>query len=165
MSNGNGELLEAVAVAEDAKARVDVAEAKLARTRLFEILLVALAVIAVVLSSVSTVIIGLGNRALNQRVKDCSEPQGECYQANQAATAKAVQAILDHIDGTIAPHRLRNEAENLCQIEVFAGDPPYAAKGVNQALDFYNECVLRRSGNTAPPALPPNPLTTTTTTR
>lgn len=163
MPNGNGELLEAVAVAEDVKARVGRAEAKLARTRLFEVLLVALAVVAVVLSSVSTVIIGLGNRALNERVKDCSEPQGECYQANQAATAAAVQAILDHIDGSIGPHRLRNEAENTCQTELFAGDPAYAAKGVSAALTFYNECVLRRSGNIAPPPLPPNPLTTTTT--
>lgn len=163
MPNDNGDLIEAVVIAEDAKARVDVAEAKLARTRLFEFLLVALAVIAVVLSSVSTVIIGLGNRALNQRVKDCSEPQGKCYQANQKTTAAAIQVILDYIDDSLAPHRLRNEAENLCQVELFAGDPAYAAKGVNPALDFYNECVLRRSGNTVPPPLPPNPLTTTTT--
>lgn len=135
------------------------------RAAALQVALIALAALAVILSSVSTVIIGLGNRALNERVKDCSEPQGECYQKNQASTAAAVQAILDHIDGLMGPHRLRNEAENTCQTELFAGNPAYASKGVQPALDFYNACVLRRSGNTSPPPLPPNPLTTTTTTR
>lgn len=163
MPNGNGDLLDAVAIAEDAKARVGRAETKLARTRVFEILLVGLAATAVVMSSVSAVIIGLGNRALNERVKDCSEPTGRCYQQTQKTTAAAIQVILDYIDDAMGPHRLRNEAENTCQVELFAGSPAYAAKGVSASLDFYTKCVLTRSGNTAPPPVPPNPLTSTTT--
>lgn len=165
MSNGNGELVEAVAVAEEAKALIGRAESKLARTRTFEILLVGLAVLAVIMSSVSTVIIGLGNRALNERTKDCTEPTGRCYQQTQKTTAAAIQVILDYIDESFGPHRLRNEAENMCQVELFAGTPALAEKGVQPALAFYTECVLRRSGNTAPPSVPPNPLTSTTTTR
>lgn len=165
MPNGNGELVEAVAVAEEAKALVGRAESKLARTRTFEILLVALAALAVITSSVSTVIIGLGNRSLNERTKDCTEPTGRCYQQTQKTTAAAIQVILDYIDDSIDPHRLRNEAENTCQVELFAGTPSFAAKGVAPAVDFYTKCVLARSGNTQPPPVPPNPLTSTTTTR
>lgn len=126
---------------------------------------VALAGLAVVASSSITIMVGLGNRRLQERTKDCTEPSGKCYQQTQAATAAAVQSVLDYIDDSMGPHRLRNEAENSCQVELFAGDPSFAAKGVQPALDFYNACVLRRSGNTAPPAVPPNPLTSTTTTR
>lgn len=126
---------------------------------------VAFAGLIAVVTSTTTVIVGLGNRQVQERIKDCSEPGGKCYQRTQAATADAVQAILNHIDGVMGPHRLRNEAENQCQVEVFAGTPALAGTGTQPALKFYDECVLRRSGNTAPPPVPMNPLTTTTTTR
>lgn len=130
-----------------------------------QLALVALAAVAVVISSVSGVLFTLGNRANQARIKDCTEPAGRCYRQNQATTAAAIETILRYIDDSLAPHRLRNEAENTCQVELFAGSPALAEKGVNPSLDFYDECVLRRSGNTAPPPLPPNPLTTTTTRR
>lgn len=147
--------------------RADKARDEIVRTTMraasIQVALLALVGLAVVVSSASTVIIGLGNRALNERTKDCTDPKGACYQRNQEVTAAAIQVVLDYIDKSFAPHRLRNEAENMCQTELFAGDPPFARKGVQPALDFYTECVLRRSGNTVPPPLPPNPLTTTTT--
>lgn len=133
------------------------------RAAALQVALVVLIGLAVVLSSVTAAVVALGNRAQNERIRDCSEPPGRCYQETQRATAMAIQTILDYIDHSMAPHRLRNEAENKCQTELFAGDPSYAAKGVSAALAFYDECVLRRSGNTAPPPVPPNPLTTTTT--
>lgn len=133
------------------------------RARHLEVAIVILAGVAVMIASVFTAAIGTGNRQIVERIKDCSEPTGKCYRANQQATAKAVQAILDYIDGSLAPHRLRNEAENMCQVELFAGLPAFAQKGVQPALTFYDECVLRRSGNTTAPPLPKNPLTTTTT--
>lgn len=130
----------------------------------YRVALVALAALAVVVSTSTAVVVGLANRRLNERTQDCTEPQGKCYQQTQKTTAAAVQSILDYIDESFAPHRLRNEAENKCQVETFAGLPAFAQKGVQPALDFYDQCVLRRSGNTAPPPLPENPLTTTTTT-
>lgn len=129
----------------------------------YQVALVGLACLAVVISSASAVLVGLSNRRLNERAKDCSEPQGQCYQQTQRTTAAAVQSVLDYIDDSMRPHRLRNEAENLCQVELFAGDSPYSRKGVSAAIDFYRACVLRRSGNTEAPPIPPNPLTTTTT--
>lgn len=134
------------------------------RARRLEMTIVILAGVAVMIASVFTAALGVGNRQIAERIKDCSEPTGKCYQRNQQATAKAVQAILDYVDDSLAPHRLRNEAENMCQVELFAGLPAFAQKGVQPALTFYDECVLRRSGNTAPPPVPKNPLTTTTTT-
>jgi hypothetical protein len=125
--------------------------------------IVALAAVVVVVSTTTTLTIGLGNRRLQERIKDCSDPGGQCFQRNQQATAKAVQAILDYIDDTMGPHRLRNEAENRCQVELFARKPTILDRGSRPALEEYDDCVSRRSGGTQPPPIPPNPLTTTTT--
>lgn len=133
------------------------------RAASLQVALLTLVGLAVVMSSVTAAVVALGNRQANQRIRDCSEPEGRCYQQTQKVTAAAVQSILDYVDAAMKPHRLRNEAENECQVELFAGDPSYAAKGVSAALDFYTKCVLQRSGNTAPPPPPPNPLTSTTT--
>lgn len=135
------------------------------RANALQVSLVALAAAAVVLSSVSAAVVTLGNRREAERIKDCTQPDGVCYQQTQAATAAAVQAILDYIDDTMGPHRLRNEAENECQVELFARHPTILDKGSEPALGEYEDCVHRRSGGTEPPPVPPNPLTTTTTTR
>lgn len=134
------------------------------RARRLEVTIVVLAGLAVTIASVFTAVLGTGNRRIVNQIKDCSEPTGECYQRNQKTTAAAIQTVLDYIDDSIDPHRLRNEAENTCQVELFAGFPAFAEKGVQPSLAFYSECVLRRSGNTAPPPVPMNPLATTTTT-
>lgn len=132
------------------------------RAEALQVALVALAGLAVVVASSTAVVVGLGNRnRATQNLRDTAARQAR----TEKDTAAAVQVILDYIDDVMAPHRLRNEAENRCQVELFAGSPAYATKGVSAALTFYDECVLRRSGLTAPPPVPPNPLTTTTTTR
>lgn len=135
------------------------------RARRLEFAIVVLAGIAVVFASLFAVLVGAGNRQIVERIKDCSEPTGKCYRANQQATAKAVQSILDYIDRSFAPHRLRNEAENRCGVEtvwqMLSNRPLRDLPFYESAYDI---CVLSRSGNTAPPPVPPNPLTTTTTT-
>lgn len=68
------------------------------RAAALQIALVALAGLAVVLSSVTAAVVAISNRAANQRIKDCSEPTGRCYQETQRTTAAAIQTILDHID-------------------------------------------------------------------
>lgn len=133
------------------------------RAAALQVALVALAALAVVLATSTTVWVGLGNRDYQKRIKDCTDPRGGCYQQQQKATAAAIETILRYIDGSFGPHRLRNEAENSCQVQLFAGSPPYAAKGVSAALKFYNDCVLMESGNTAPPPIPSIPITTSTT--
>jgi len=135
------------------------------RAQALQVILVIFAAAAVLVSSTTAVFVGVGNRSYQKRIRDCTEPEGKCYQANQAATAKAVQAILDYIDDTMGPHRLRNEAENRCQVELFARKPTVLDKGSETALKEYDHCVKERSGGTEPPPLPENPLTTTTTTR
>jgi hypothetical protein len=125
--------------------------------------IVAMAAFITIFSSSTTLLVGLGNRHLQERIRDCSEPQGQCYQQNQKATAKAVQAILDYIDDVMTPHRLRNEAENKCQVELFARQPTVLNSGAQAALEEYDACVRGRSGGTEPPPIPANPLTTTTT--
>lgn len=144
----------------------DVAREQVVRTTqraaALQVALVALAGLAVVIASGTAVSVGLGNRWRADRERKAAVVREEQM---ARATAEAVQAILDYIDHSMDPHRLRNEAENWCQVEVFAGLPAFAEKGVQPALSFYDACVLRRSGNTAPPPVPPNPLTTTTTTR
>ncbi len=47
-------------------------------------------------------------------------------------------------------HRLRNEAENLCQIEVISQHISLPTDWVRQ----YEDCVNRRSGTPAPPIKP-----------
>jgi hypothetical protein len=150
-------------VPEDGNANVarEAVERTARRAHAFEAALIALACFAVIVSSVTAVAVGLGNRHRADRERKAVADRSE---REQKATADAIQVILDYIDRSFSPHRLRNEAENMCQVELFAGSPAYAAKGVGPALTFYDECVLRRSGNTAPPPVPPNPLTTTTTT-
>ena len=127
--------------------------------------IVALAAVITVASSTSALTVALANRHLQQRIKDCSEPDGKCYQQNQKTTAKAVQTILDYIDAVMLPHRLRNEAENRCQVELFARRPTVLDRGAPAALEEYDACVRARSGGTEPPPIPQNPLNTTTTTR
>lgn len=101
---------------------------------------------------------------IGERIEDCSSREGKCYKENQKATGEAIQAILEGLQGQVTPHRLRNEAENLCQVELFGGTPPLATSvPVEQAVATYIDCVLRRSGGTEPPPLPTNPFTTTTT--
>lgn len=142
MINGNGE-------ANEAKEEL-IRTAQ--RAHRLEIALVALAGLAVVVASATAVVVGLGNRSRQAQT--------------QKATASAVQVILDYVDDTMGPHRLRNEAENRCGVEVIyqmlAGPLVQAA---DHYTGLYDACVLRRSGITAPPPVPPNPLTTTTTRR
>lgn len=110
------------------------------RVGTLQVLLIALAALAVVISSATAVGVGIGNRRRADQT--------------QKATAGAIQIILDYVDATMAPHRLRNEAENLCQVELIAGDPPLIRKGLEPSLAFYRECVTRRAGGTPAPPVP-----------
>lgn len=125
---------------------------------------VAVAGLIAVTSSTATVIVGLGNRQLQHRIRDCSDPGGDCYQRNQKATAEAVQNILDYIDKSITPFRLANEAQNLCQVALHTRNPTVLEVGAEVAIAEYNACIAARSAGTERPPLPPNPLLTTTTT-
>ena len=104
---------------------------------------------------------------VGERIEDCSSATGRCYQENQARTGAAIQTLLESFKQQLDPHRLRNEAENLCLLYAFAGPPPnrVADKPLEEAVAFYKQCVLDRSGGTEPPPLPPNPYVTTTTRR
>ncbi|MCA1842348.1 MAG: hypothetical protein LC792_04005 [Actinobacteria bacterium] len=134
-----------------------------------QIALVALAGLAVVLSSFSAVAVSLGNRRAADRARDCTDPQGTCYQQTRRATAEAIQVILDNQSNLMRPHRLRNEAENLCTVvalvEVTLAVQGHLPVDINGTLDHYRGCVTEQSGGTEPPPLPQNPLNTTTTTR
>ena len=135
-------------------------------TRL-EVVLVALAGLAVTIAAGSAAYLSSVNRDYQRRIRDCTEPQGVCYQQNQKATAEAVGSIFKYIDDTMRPHRLRNEAENLCNVvalvEVTLTIQGRLPVDVNVVLDHYRHCVTENSGNTPPPPLPENPLATTTT--
>lgn len=103
---------------------------------------------------------------VGRRIEDCSSQEGRCYKQNQENMRKAIQAILDGSKQQMDPHRLRNEAENLCLLYAFAGQPPnrIADRPIEEAVAFYRQCVLENSGGTEPPILPENPYNTTTTT-
>lgn len=127
--------------------------------------IVALAAVMTVFSSSTSLFVGLGNRRLQERIRDCSDPGGKCYQRNQAATAQAVQSILDYIDRSITPFRTANEAQNLCQIAMHTRNPPVLEVPAERVIAEYHACIEARSAGTERPPLPPNPLLTTTTTR
>jgi hypothetical protein len=135
------------------------------RANTLEIALVGLVGVAVIVASFTAVVLVLGNRKQNQRIEDCTRPEGRCYQQTKRDTGAAVQTVLDYIDATMNPHRLRNEAENKCQVELFARRPTILDSGAEAALAEYDDCVHRRSGGTDPPPVPQNPLSTTTTRR
>jgi hypothetical protein len=133
------------------------------RAATLQIALVALAGLAVVLSSVTAAVVAIGNRANNQRIRDCSEPSGRCYQHQQKVTAEAIEAILRYIDESVTPFRQATTAQNYCQVELFARQPTILDKGSGPALAEYAACVTRDSVGTEQPDPPKVPLTTTTT--
>jgi hypothetical protein len=131
-------------------------------------LLAVIAVAFIVLITVIGIVQSRANHTVASRIADCSVPKGRCYQEQRRTTAAAVQAVLDGISGQFAPHRLRNEAENLCQVEIFAellGPPDHTAHTKDEVVGHYKDCVTREAGGIPPPALPANPYNTTTTTR
>lgn len=130
------------------------------RAQAFQVALVALAGMAVIFASTSAVWVGLGNRNYQQRIKDCTEPTGHCFQQTQKATGEAVQVILDYVEDSVAPLRLRLEADHHCLVELFDEENSSTVPLVEQ----YDACVTTRSPGSVPPPAPPNPLTSTTTT-
>lgn len=138
------------------------------RAHVIEVALVAVAAVAVIIAVATAVWVGLGNREYQRRIRDCTDPQGRCYQQNQRNTAAAVQTILDYIQNVMDPHRLRSEAETLCNVvadvEVTLNIQGDTTVDVDKVLDHYRHCVLENSGLTPAPPAPENPLSTTTTT-
>jgi hypothetical protein len=157
-------LAEAVATSFD-EARITeavVAEQRRGRLRFLVVVIAALVFVAAVV--VGSASVSRSNNQIVRRIEDCSSKTGRCYQENQKLAGAAIQSILDGFKTQIDPHRLRNEAENLCQVEVFAVPPEHQGLTIDRAIDLYTGCVLRRSAGTQPPPLPPNPYTTSSTT-
>lgn len=156
-------LSEAIVTSFDEKRITDAIIAEQRRDRHTFLVLVATAVAVVVIAMSIGIGVSRSNHAIVSRIEDCSTKAGRCYEEQQKTAGAAVQAVLDGMKAQIDPHRLRNEAENLCQVEVFAIPPERRGLTIERALDLYNGCVLRRSGGTEPPPLPKNPYSTTTT--
>lgn len=157
-------LSEAIVTSFDEKRITDAIIAEQRRDRHTFLVLVATAVAVVIIAMFVGIGVSHSNRQIIHQIQDCSTKEGRCYQENQRTAGAAVQAVLDGMKAQMDPHRLRNEAENLCQVEVFAIPPSEHGITLEKAVDLYNGCVLRRSGGTEPPPLPKNPYSTTTTT-
>lgn len=141
-----------------------------ARARSLEVIIVILAAIAVFLAAGTATYVGYTNHKQNSRIEDCTNQEGKCYQQNQKQTAEAIQTILNYIDAVMAPHRVRNEAENLCSVLVIHEALTDLTRNktlldANVYESSYQTCVLGHSGNTPPPSIPNVATSTTVTTR